>query len=184
MTSDVHVLEATVARTDSIGGTAMRDAVQTAEAYLDEHAKWDRRVLLVITDGYDNASVTTLDEIRRRAERTDTVIEAIGIFNEPDESKARVGRHELTTLAERTGGTAYFPVTAEEIESVAITVAHQIRNQYTIGYSPIEQRTDGAYRAIRLTVNAPERLTVHTKAGYRAAPPADRATGDDRTTPQ
>ena len=169
MTSDVRVLEASIARTDSIGGTAMRDAVETAETYLRDHAKWDRRVLLVITDGYDNASVTTLDRIRRLAEQTDTVVDAIGLFDEHDAGHARTGRHELGTLVDRTGGIAYFPAGVEEIESVAVAAARQIRNQYTIGYTPLDQRVDGSYRSVRVAVSGGEKLTVHTRAGYRAA---------------
>ena len=96
MTSDLHVLEAGIGRADSIGGTALRDAVQTGELYLRDHAKWDRRVLLIITDGYDNASDTTIDQIRRQAEQTDTTIEAIGLFGGDDQGKIRTGRHELT----------------------------------------------------------------------------------------
>lgn len=168
MTSDLHVLEAGIARVDSIGGTAMRDAIRTAEEYLNDHAKWDRRVLLVITDGYDNASVTTLDAIRRGAERTDTVIDAIGLFDARDRGRVRAGRHELAALTDQTGGVGYFPASVEEIESVAVDLARQIRNQYTIGYAPLDQRADGSYRAIHLVVKGPERYTVRTKAGYRA----------------
>jgi VWFA-related protein len=169
MTSDVGALEAGIARADAIGGTAIRDAVQTAESYLREHAKWDRRVLLVITDGYDNASMTTLDQVRQQTERTDTVIDAIGVFDDRDAGKARTARHELTTLADRSGGLAYFPTTIEEIESVAIAVARQIRNEYTIAYTPLNQRLDGSYRKVVVTIEGHSGLTVHTKAGYRAA---------------
>jgi Ca-activated chloride channel homolog len=174
MTSDLHVLEATIARTDSIGGTALRDAVDTAEGYLHEHGKWDRRVLLAITDGYDNASIKTVEQIRRQAEQTETVIDAIGLFDERDSGKSRAGRHELTTLTERTGGIAYFPATVDDIEPAAIAIARQIRNQYTIGYAPVNQGADGSYRSIRVTVDNGG-LTVRTRAGYRAAsPPAVR----------
>ena len=91
MTSDLYVLEAGIGRADSIGGTALRDAVQTGELYLRDHAKWDRRVLLIITDGYDNASDTTIDQIRRQAGQTDTTIEAIGLFGGDDQGKIRTG---------------------------------------------------------------------------------------------
>jgi Ca-activated chloride channel family protein len=67
-TNDVRVLEAGIARGDAIGGTAMRDAVEAGEAYLKERATRDRKVLLVITDGNDNASVATLEQIRHTAE--------------------------------------------------------------------------------------------------------------------
>ena len=109
MTSDPRVLERGIARVDSIGGTAMRDALEAAESYLHDHAKQDRRVLLVITDGIDNASTATAGVIQRQAEQTETVIYAIGLFHDQDESRASTGRHELKDLTERTGGVAYFP---------------------------------------------------------------------------
>jgi Ca-activated chloride channel homolog len=168
MTSDLHVLEAGIARVDSIGGTAMRDAIDMAEAYLRDHAKQDRRVLLVVTDGIDNASITTVNRIRQQAERAETVIDAIGLFHEQDASRASAGRRELQEIAERTGGVAYFPTSVEQIESVAVDLARQIRNQYTIAYAPLHQALDGSYRTIRLSVSGPDRYTVRTRAGYRA----------------
>jgi Ca-activated chloride channel homolog len=169
MTGDRHVLEAGIARVDSIGGTAMRDAVEMAEGYLRDHAKWDRRVLVVITDGNDNASVATVDRIRQQAERTETIVDAIGLFTEADSGRATAGRHELEELTERTGGAAYFPGTVEQIESVAVDLAREIRNQYTIGYIPLKPALDGSYRTIRVTVSGPEHYTVRTRAGYRAS---------------
>jgi VWFA-related protein len=168
MTDDPRVLAAGIARVDSIGGTALRDAVEMAEGYLRDTARQDRRVLVVITDGNDNASVTTVHRIQQQAERTDTVINAIGLFTEPDSSRTAAGRRELDELTERTGGAAYFPTTVEQIESVAIDLAREIRNQYTIGYAPLNPALDGSYRTIRLTVGGPERYTIRTRAGYRS----------------
>jgi VWFA-related protein len=168
MTSDIQVLETGIARVDSIGGTALRDAVRTGGIYIRNHAKWDRRVLLIITDGYDNASETTIDQIRREAELADTTIEAIGLFGGDDQGKIRTGRHELTSITDRTGGGSYFPEGLDQIEAVAVDIARQIRNQYTIAYAPLDQRLDGSYRSIRLTVHGPERYSVRTKSGYRA----------------
>jgi VWFA-related protein len=168
MTSDIHILEAGIARVDSIGGTALRDAIRTGELYLRDHAKWDRRVLLIITDGYDNASETTVDQIRRNAELTDTTIEAIGLFGGDDQGRIRTGRHELSGITETTGGGSYFPERIDDIEAVAIDIARQIRDQYTIAYAPLDQRLDGSYRTIRLRVRGRESYSVQTKAGYRA----------------
>jgi VWFA-related protein len=168
LTSDVRVLEASIARVDSIGGTAMRDAVGMAERYLRDHATRDRKVLVVITDGNDNASLTTVDRLRKQAEESETVIDAIGLFGDGETSKARTGRHELGALTERTGGAAYYPESSDQIESVAVALARQIRNQYTIAYSPLNQALDGSYRTIRLTVTGSDRLVVHTRPGYRA----------------
>jgi VWFA-related protein len=165
-TSDVNVLDAGIARVDSIGGTAMRDALDMAQTYLSEHGTRDRKVLLVITDGIDNASVVTRDRIAKQAEERDTVIFAVGLFGTED--RAKQGRHELDQLAERSGGMASYPSQIEEIGPVALEIARQIRNQYTIAYAPLNQVLDGTYRTIRVTVSAPERLSVRTRAGYRA----------------
>jgi VWFA-related protein len=168
MTGNLEMLERGIARADSIGGTALRDAVEMAEGYLRDHATHDRHVLLVITDGIDNSSTTSLESIQRLAERTDTVIHAVGLFHDQEPGRATAGRHELRDLTERTGGTAHFPESVDQIGSVAVDLAHQIRSQYTIAYTPTNQALDGSYRAIRLTVSGPDRYIVKTRAGYRA----------------
>jgi Ca-activated chloride channel homolog len=174
MTSDLQVLESGIARVDSIGGTALRDAVSTGENYLRQYAKRDARVLLVITDGNDNASATTVALVREQAERAETVIDAIGLFSGRQSSNASAGRHELEVLTDQTGGVAYFPASVEQVASVAVDLARQIRNQYTIAYAPLNQTLDGSYRTIKVTVSGPEHYTVRTRAGYRASPDATR----------
>jgi Ca-activated chloride channel family protein len=139
-----------------------------AQSYLSEHGTRDRKVLLVITDGIDNASVITRDRIEKQAEERDTIIFAVGLFGAED--RVKQGRHELDQLAERTGGMAYYPAGSDEIGAVALEIARQIRNQYTIAYAPLNQALDGTYRAIRVTASAPEHLSVRTRAGYRATP--------------
>jgi len=166
-TSDVRVLESGIGRVDSIGGTALRDAIDMAQTYLIGRGTRDRKVLLVITDGIDNASVATRDRIEKQAEQHDTVIFAVGLFGDAD--RATQGRHELDQLADRTGGVAYYPAGIEQIDAVALEIAQQIRNQYTIGYTSLNQKLDGTYRTIRVTVSAPERLSVRARAGYRAS---------------
>jgi Ca-activated chloride channel family protein len=164
-TSDVGVLEAGIGRVDSIGGTAMWDAVEAAEAYLAKGTR-DRKVLLVITDGGDNASVGSADSVRRRAERGNIVIDAIGLFGTA--ASARRARHDLDQLVQYTGGIAYYPSGIEQVDRVALDLAQQIRNQYTIGYAPVNQALDGTYRTIKVTVAAKEPLVVRTRPGYRA----------------
>jgi VWFA-related protein len=167
-TSDVHVLEAGIARVDSIGGTAMWDAVEAAEAYLDGGTR-DRKVLVVITDGGDNASLGNSERVQRRAEHGNVVIDAIGLFG--DAASASRARHELDQLAEHTGGIAYYPDRIDQIEGVALDLAQQIRKQYTIAYAPVNQALDGTYRTIKVTVAAKERMVVRTRPGYRATAP-------------
>ena len=167
-TSDRQVLEAGIGRADAIGGTAMRDAIAMAEAYVSEHATRDRKVLVVITDGIDNASIATSDGIAKQADERDTVIFAVGLFGTDDHVKA--GRRELDRLAAGTGGVTYYPAAIDDIGAVALEIARQIRNQYTIAYAPLTQGLDGTYRAIRVVASGPEHLSVVTRAGYRATP--------------
>src|SRR6185295_7300864 len=96
------------------------------------------------------------------------IIFAVGLFG--DAERVRQGRHELDQLADRTGGVAYYPAGIDEIDEVALEIARQIRNQYTIAYAPINQRLDGTYRTIRVAVSGSERLSVRTRAGYLATP--------------
>jgi len=174
LTSDTRVLEAGIGRVDAIGGTALRDAVDVAEAYLRQHATRDRKVLLVITDGNDNASTVTMEQIQKQAERSETVVYGIGLFGDTESSKTKAGRHELDQLTERTGGIAYYPASLDQIDSIALDLARQIRNQYTIAYAPTNQALDGSYRAIRLEARGgSERFVVHTRPGYRAVDTPD-----------
>jgi Ca-activated chloride channel family protein len=165
-TSDVGVLEAGIARVDAIGGTAMRDAIAAGEAYLKERATRDRKELLVITDGNDNASDVTLDRIRQAAEQHAITIYAIGLFG--DASRSKAAHHELDQLAERTGGLAYYPPNIEDVDAVALDIARQIRQQYTLAYAPLSQALDGSYRTIRVAVAGAGRYSARTRAGYRA----------------
>jgi len=170
MTRNIKAVEANIARADSVGGTALRDAVQLAEQYLRDHATRDRRVLLVVTDGKDNASVTTVKQIEAAAERSETSVFGIGLFTD-ERASSNQGRRELEALTTRTGGVSHYPMTLEQIEPAALDLARQIRRQYTIGYTPTNQVLDGTYRTIRVEANTGrrlERLSVHTRPGYRA----------------
>jgi Ca-activated chloride channel homolog len=170
LTRDVGVLEAGIARVDSIGGTAMRDAVLLAERYLRQHASHDRQVLLLITDGNDNASTASMEQLRRTVERSEIAVFGVGLFRDDDAPVAARGRHELDHLTELTGGMAYYPSAVDQIHSVVLDIARQIRNQYTIAYAPLNQALDGSYRTVRLKVAGPERLSVQTRRGYWATP--------------
>jgi VWFA-related protein len=167
-TRDRAVLERGIRRVDAIGGTAMRDAVREAEQYLRDHGTRDRRALLIITDGNDNESAVSLDQVIQAAQQRDVVIYAVGLFSHADQSKG--ARKALDRLAERSGGMAYYPHSLDTVDAVARDVAHQIRNQYTLGYSPRNQLLDGSYRSIQVRVSGTERLYPRTRTGYRAFP--------------
>ena len=167
-TSDRAVLARGIARADAIGGTAMRDAIQEAERYMREHATRDRQALVIVTDGFDNESTATLDAVTRAAQQRDIVIYAIGLFAHAD--KAKPAHVALEHLTERSGGIAYYPESVDRVDEVALDIAHQIRNQYTLGYTPLNQALDGSYRAIQVKVAGRERLFPRTRAGYVALP--------------
>ncbi len=169
LTSDVQALEAGVHRTDSIGGTALRDAIAAAEQYLGEHATKQRKALLVITDGNDNASTTQEEGLEKQTEESAVVIYVIGLLNRDDPAKAGRGRQALERLAESSGGVAYYPPGEEEARSSVVDVARQVRHVYTIGYAPLAQALDGSYRKLRVVAKGPGRLSVKTRPGYRAA---------------
>jgi VWFA-related protein len=118
--------------------------------------------------------------VQRAAEERDTVVYAIGVFADTDGAAAHAGRRELDRLTGRTGGLAFYPTDVDQVTSTALNLARQIRNQYTIGYTPLSPVLDGKYHTIRLEARGTEKLLVHTRPGYwavaagTAAPPFTR----------
>ena len=167
-TSDAHALEEGIGRVACIGSTALRDAIVAGEAYLSENASRERKVLVVVSDGCDNSSEASREAVREISRRSQIVVHAIGLLHEDDPGKADRGRGELDALCAETGGVAYYPRASEDASAIALDLAHQIRSQYTIGYSPANQSLDGSYRKIRVVAKGPGRLQVRTRAGYRA----------------
>ena len=172
-TSDVHKMEQGLARIDSRGGTAMRDAINMSLDYIRSEAKKDKKVLLVITDGNDNASSVSLEKVVTRSNQGDTLIYAIGLFTEEEKREAAKARRALNELTTATGGLAFYPKEVNEVQALAVEIAHDIRNQYTIGYSPTLQAYDGSYRQIKVTVDAPGKPVVRTRSGYYATPDSE-----------
>jgi Ca-activated chloride channel homolog len=175
-TNDMHKLEQGLARIDSRGGTAMRDAISMSLEYIKKSAKKDKKVLMVITDGADNASNTTLEKVVARASSADTLIYAIGLFSDEEKREATKAKRQLNELTAATGGVALYPKEVSEVQSKAVEIAHDIRNQYTIAYEPSLQALDGSYRQIHVTVDAPGKPTVRTRSGYYATPDAESNT--------
>jgi VWFA-related protein len=167
-TSDIKKMEAGLARIDSRGGTAMRDAIGMSLDYMRDKAKKDKKVLLVITDGNDNASNTTLEKIVARSNQSDTLVYAIGLFTEEERHDAVKAKRALNELTAATGGLAFYPKDVSEVQGLATEIAADIRNQYTIAYSPSVQALDGSYRQIKVTVDAPGKPAVRTRSGYYA----------------
>ena len=167
LTSDVGALAAGVSRRDSIGGTALWDAIAQAQDHLVERAGRQRRIL-VITDGTDNASNIPRERLKRQTAENDVAVFAIVMASPDDPKSARRGRDALEDVAEASGGVAQQVGTVAEADARGSEMAQQMRQFYAIGYSPIAQALDGTFRKVRLVAKGQERLRVRTRAGYRA----------------
>jgi VWFA-related protein len=167
-TSDIKQMQQGLTKIDSRGGTAMRDAIRMSIDHLKEKGKKDKRVLLVVTDGNDNASQISLESTVRASQDAETIIYAIGLLSEEERREASKAKRALMTLTEATGGQAFFPKDATEVDRIAHQVARDIRNQYTIAYSPTNSAMDGTYRQIKVIANGPNKPVVRTRSGYYA----------------
>jgi VWFA-related protein len=169
-TNDTKKLQAALDRIDSRGGTAMRDAISMSIDYMKKHAKKDKKVILVVTDGNDTASNETLEKLVAKARQSEVLIYAIGLLNEEEPREAKKAKRALHALTEASGGLAYYPKLLPEVDNMALQVAHEIRNQYIIAYTPEIQALDGSFRQIKVTVDGPGRPSVRTRNGYYATP--------------
>lgn len=168
LTNDLKKLEEGVARIDSRGGTAMRDAIDLSMDYLRTKGKRDKKVIVVITDGNDNASDTTLEKLVEKAQQREVLVYTIGLLNEEEKREAKRARRALDAVTKATGGVSYYPNHVEDVEKFALKVAHDIRNQYVLAYSPRDQTLDGTFREIKVVANGPGRPEVRTRTGYYA----------------
>src|SRR5262249_46160513 len=155
----------------SKGGTALFDAVVATADHLKKNARLEKKVIFVVTDGEDNASRETLEQaVKHLQEENGPSVYAIGILG--DEEHPKRARRALDIMAQRTGGIAFFPKTLDEVDEISRTVARDIRNQYTIGFKPVNPRSAGGFRAIRVDAKAKGhgKMVVRTKSGYYAGP--------------
>lgn len=176
-TSDLKRMQEGIARIDSSGGTAMRDAILASIGYAKSKGRHDKKVIVAITDGNDNMSEVELDRLIREAQQQEVVVYVIGLFSDKDRGEARKAKRAIDELTRATGGLAYYPEEVDQVGKVALQVAHEIRNQYIIAYSPSNPALDGSYRRIQLQVKGPNRPVARTRTGYyaTAAPAASRA---------
>ncbi|MBV8843045.1 MAG: VWA domain-containing protein [Bryobacterales bacterium] len=170
LTSELKKLEAALDRLDSKGGTAMRDAISMSIDYVKDKGKKDKKVLLVITDGNDNTSNESLEQLVRKAQRSEVLVYCIGLLSEEEPREARNAKRALKALAEASGGMDYYPKDLAEVERITPQVAHEIRNQYLLAYSPTNTALDGSYRKIEVKVKGYGNPTVRARSGYYATP--------------
>lgn len=173
--TDRQVLEKQLKGIKAGGATALYDAIVEAVDHIKQ-GHHDKRALLVVTDGADNASTRRFQDVLERARQESVMIYIVGMFDKSDLSAEGTDESEmkklLTQLAEATGGKAYFPRNVKECEQVCITMAQELRQQYALGYYPSLQLRDGSWHNLQVRL-IPEKdlndgFKVRTRAGYYA----------------
>ena len=164
-TSNPYQLKAALSKIAPAGMTSLYDAVAAALEHLKTGNR-DKKVLIVISDGGDNASKHKLPEILAMAKQSDTIIYAMGLFD-PGDPDGNPG--VLKRLARSTGGEAFLPDSMAEVLPICERIAREIRNQYAITYVTTNKKQDGTYRVVQVKTRTPgrqERLSARTRSGY------------------
>jgi Ca-activated chloride channel family protein len=164
-TNNSSEVEGAVSRATVGGKTALYDAIAAAFEQL-KAGTLEKKVLLVVSDGGDNASTHTLAQTLELAEQSSAIIYTLGIFDEDDPDR---NAGVLRRLAKSTGGMAFFPHDLKEVSGICGRIARDVRNQYMLAYVPNTPAVHGDYRTIQVTANAPGhgKLLVRTRTGYR-----------------
>jgi VWFA-related protein len=166
---------------DARGETALYDAIYLSADHV-KAGKKDKKAILLITDGEDNVSKYTLNKVMETLRQSKVTLYAIGLLEEDDQRgglfkkpPSKKAKDDLLKFAEITGGQAFFPKNLDEVEDITKRIAHDIRNHYTITYTPTNTNLDGSWRQVTVKVNPPKnmgKITLNAKPGYYA-PKAD-----------
>ncbi len=169
-TSDLDELREGLEKIDSRGGTAFYDALVMSLDHVHDIGKKPKKVLLVVTDGVDNASRFTLEQAVRAAHESETVIYTVGLLTDESRRDIKRAKKALEAISDASGGAAFFPSDLNEVESIATKIARDIRNQYMISYTPSGETPDGSFRTVRVTAQSKgqDKLMVRTRSGYYA----------------
>jgi Ca-activated chloride channel family protein len=173
--SDPKELQKAVTAVSARGRTALYDAVAEGLNHL-RLGHWDKKALIIVSDGGDNASHQKYSQVLALAQRSQALIYSIGLVGAYGEQEENPD--VLRGLSNGTGGVAYFPGSAETIAGISAQIARDLREQYTLGFTPEKQRNGASYRKIQVKVSAPGRgkLHVRSRPGYFGAqenpPPA------------
>ena len=166
---------------DARGETALYDALYLAADKVTKDGKKDKKILLVISDGEDNASKYGINKVIEALRQSKIALYAIGLLEEDDsrgglfrKPPSKKAKEDLLKFAEITGGRAYFPKTLDEVDELVQHIAHDLRNHYTLTYTPTNTKLDGSWRDVTVKITAPKNMpkfTFNSKPGYRAPAP-------------
>jgi Ca-activated chloride channel family protein len=164
-TDDINLLRAALSRDMPEGQTALYDATAFALKHL-ESGRRDKKTLVVVSDGGDNVSAHSLKELMQLVQESRVTIYTVGLFapDDPDRNP-----HVLERMAKISGGESFEPGELQEIIPICKKIAKDIRNRYTIGYTPVRSSDKAALRKIRVVASARDRgkLLVRTRTSYQ-----------------
>jgi len=161
-------LEVALNRNPPTGKTALYDSIVAGLQHLGRSAL-EKKVLIVVSDGGDNASHHTLGQVLAAAARSNALIYTIGLFDENDMDR---NPGVLKKIARASGGATFLPADPNQVVPVCERIAEEIRHQYTIAYAPADLKLDKTYHTVHVTACGPHgsRLLVRVREGYSAAP--------------
>ena len=162
-TTNLSDLEQTLAASKPFGQTAIYDALMLALDQMQK-ANHQKKALLLVTDGLDNASHTTFAEVLEAVKHSRVAVIVVGLLSAAEGEKAEA---TLTKIAEASGGRAYFPDDVDQARDMMVRAAHDLRTQYTIGYVPSDPAHDGSWRSVRLEIIPPAGSKEKLEADYR-----------------
>jgi Ca-activated chloride channel family protein len=170
-TSDVDDVEARMVMLKPENRTALIDAIYLGVDKLKQ-AKYERKAILIISDGGDNRSRYTEGELRRVVRESDVQIYSIGIFDQyAPTTEEQMGPMLLTDICDMTGGRMFRVLDMADLGDIASRISAELRNEYVIGYRPSEVKQDGNWRKLKIRLVPPPglpTLTVHNRQGYYA----------------
>lgn len=166
-TNDLGKLQAALGKVETRGSTALYDTIVASAAHMKQGAGLQKRILLVVTDGDDNASQESLEETMQQLQKKDSpVVYMIALLNPAKRTSSTI--RALQEISQNTGGTAYFPTDVQEVDSITRNIASAIRSQYVIGYKSSSTATGHVYHAIQVDAydSNHRKLRVRTRSGY------------------
>jgi VWFA-related protein len=162
-TNDPSELAKAVRAVAARGRTALYDAVAEGLVHL-QLAHWEKKALIIVSDGGDNASQQKFSQVLARARHSQVMIYSIGLIGADEEEDPKI----LRRLSKETGGEAYFPSSTENVTDVSMRIARDLRQQYTLGFVPTKSEKSDSFRKLDVKVTAPGRGKIHvrTRPGY------------------
>ncbi len=168
-TTDIGELQAAIRATAAYGGTSLYEAIyitlRTFERARPDSSGIRRPAMVVLSDGLNNAGLVSFDDVLELAKRTGVSIYTISLNLDGNRDTAD---YALRALARDSGGRSFFPAKGEELGDVYATIGEELAYQYLLGYTPTNQRRDGAFRRVSVRVATRSDVRPRTRSGYFA----------------